>query len=712
MFSALGVQDAINRMEEKFNLAHGGVIEHTIEEVNEWTGRLQDVVDEKGNNRRDCTPEESSFIINELVLTKASFEYWATRYCKINIGGAGLANLYPLLESQQLVVSYLGKLEHETLIGDRRDGLLVNCLKAPRQVGISTLAEAIVAFKATTQGNLLGIIASDVPDEKGSGYLFDMFERIVDNLPWWLKPTVTERVKNSEIKFDTGTNIWVESGKSTRGTTGQRGQIGRGKTNSLIHLSELSTWENAEQIDSALMPSIPYNIRSFALLESTAKGQGNWWHKQWLKSKAGVGRFTNIFIPWYIISKYSVPCPDNWIPKDSTLAIARQVEVSSEKLLHKKITVTREQLHWYERERASFEYDGRLKDFLEEYGAVDDRECFQITGKSIFKIEVTQRIVEQAKPAIAVAEIVHKSELPGLPGHSELEIPAGHGLRVLSHAERRYLDAAEDALNSHLGYLIIWELPRRGKKYVLSADIADGIGKDRSVIEITRVGDLKEPDEQVAQLVSNSIDPIGFAVPIDVIGRFYSDDEGFEALAAIENNNHGLATQSELQNHLGYQNFFVWQYLDSIEPGKQTRAIGWQTTRRTRPLILTRYARKVAFIDPDTGQPDYRINSPFTIAELRTFTTATTIAEAEAAPGGHDDCIMAGAIGIHVAQTMHFEENEDLDTSRRRLAEQFRNQQSLAERQKTRRDFANTDITHEEMTSGLSSLNAELESES
>ena len=41
-----------------------------------------------------------------------------------------------------------------------------------------------------------------------------------------------------------------------------------------------------------------------------------------------------------------------------------------------------------------------------------------------------------------------------------------------------------------------------------------------------------------------------------------------------------------------------------------------------------------------------RLNSPLTRGELRHFVTATTIGEAEAARGQHDDCVMAAAIGL------------------------------------------------------------------
>lgn len=271
-------------------------------------------------------------------------------------------------------------------------------------------------------------------------------------------------------------------------------------------------------------------------------------------------------------------------------------------------------------------------------------------------------------------------------------LPAGYGLRVLSERETRALDSLMD-------HLLVWEAPSKAEQYVISADVADGVGADRSVVDVTRVGTLERPDEQVAQFVSDSIDPIEFASIIDAIGRFYGDAEGYEALAAIECNNHGLATQAELERHLGYRHFFIWQYED-VAPGanRYTKRIGWYTSTKTRPIILTRYRKAVTTVDPVTGHPDYRINSPFTIAELATFQVPPgySIGDAQAVEGQFDDCLMAGAIGVHVAQTLHFEDRESLADMRRRLARERARASDLADRLRTRRDYQNTDATADE----------------
>lgn len=377
--------------------------ELSILEADDLTRRLAKAVDDKGNPTREITEEEQALMTNERLMCKCSFKYWAERYAYISKDADRIERMYPLLATQDFILERMGEVELKTFRGESNDGVLINLLKGARQIGGSTLAEVIAAHKFTQQSQLMGLIAAD--DPKTSASLFDMFERTVYKLPWWLKPQITEHVKDSEVLFETGSHLWMGAGKSTRGTEGQRGQLGRGKTLSFIHLSEVSTWENPSQIDSALFFAIPRSARAFVMLESTAKGRHNWWHDHWDISKQGkmtpAGVFTCVFIPWYAardLSKYSVVAPPGWTPSDHTIKIAKITMDTSPRWMKKRVVLTREQLYWYEMTRAYYESKDDLSTFLEEVGSADDDETFQHDGRSIFGNAVIQRIRENAKP--------------------------------------------------------------------------------------------------------------------------------------------------------------------------------------------------------------------------------------------------------------------------------------------------------------------------
>jgi hypothetical protein len=277
-----------------------------------------------------------------------------------------------------------------------------------------------------------------------------------------------------------------------------------------------------------------------------------------------------------------------------------------------------------------------------------------------------------------------------------LRIPPGSGLRLVPAQEWKDLE-------SLFGYLLIWERPRRDQLYVLSADVSGGTGRDRTCADVTRVATEAEPDEQVAQWVSPFIDPVEFSAVLDVMGRFYTGSDGQPAVCAIETIGFGGATQSELIRHYGYPNLYVWQREDAINPERRFSSyLGWETNRRSRPHMLGRYRRRVNSMGSD-GKPDlYRINSPFTLDELKTFKRPHGGDDVDAAadptnPHAHDDCIMTGAIGVFVAQTLYFEVGEPLDAKRHRLAEEAARREAKETAATTTIEFANQDYTLEEM---------------
>ena len=271
-----------------------------------------------------------------------------------------------------------------------------------------------------------------------------------------------------------------------------------------------------------------------------------------------------------------------------------------------------------------------------------------------------------------------------------LILPRGYGMRQMSLKE---LQAAPNLLD----LLHIYEPPRkRGpRRYVLGVDVADGLGQNRSVIEVARVGTIEEPQEQVAEYVSAYIQPMQLAYVCLAVGQYYTDEDGLEAMVAIECNNHGLSAQDTLQLHLGYSHFYRWEYYDMADPSdRYSTRIGWMTTPRTRPILLDKFRQAISTLDPVTGLPDFITHSPLLHDELKDFQTQTILAEAEAAQGATDDCVMAAAIANYVCWRLQAGETEPLEERRRRRSEQ-RAQLALvaASTQTTAPDFRNMPYT-------------------
>lgn len=287
--------------------------------------------------------------------------------------------------------------------------------------------------------------------------------------------------------------------------------------------------------------------------------------------------------------------------------------------------------------------------------------------------------------------------MPLAPAESrpDYALPPGYGFHRLTSKELEERSGPTGLFN----LLQIWERPRRGHRYVIGVDVGDGLGQDRSVADVFRMGTLDEGEEQVAQFISDSIPPRQFAYIVEALGRLYTWPDGREAMAAIECNNHGLSVQDTLLLHLGYRHFYVWEVFDQADPRKRfTTKLGWGTTARTRPILLDQFFTGVTTLDPLTGLSDCRINSPFTMDEMRDFQTDGALWEAEAARGAHDDCIIAAGIAHVVCWRLLGGETEPLADRRRRRQEQELRRVRLHPGE-AKPDYRNTDATAGEQNS-------------
>ena len=680
-----------------------GLPTYSVSDARALTAQIFQSYDpETGKRIRPLTRDESAF---EAVATlRASFDAPWMLECFVYIDeeGHGIRPLYPLWESQHFVLQRLADLEKKHADNGALDGLLVNVLKA-RQLGVSTLAQALVAQRIYTQPYIRAIAGSDV--EQQAAYLWRMNYRIWRELPPFLKPDTEPPFKLEQmLSLSNGSSLRAAWGKTTRGalqeTGGQKGNIERGRTNSVVHISELATWDNPEQLDSSLLPGVPVAFNSLVIFESTAELAGDWWHRHWQACQDGVTprQWANIFIPWCVEpSKYSLPAPEGWSPSASTLAVAATIERDSPQWVGTAIHLTKAQLYWYEATRKYYTDKNQLHQFLKEYPS-NPEECFQYAGRSIFTMDELERINQQARPLLDVWRVDPSrdiAELKRLPPGEPQEllqaqadrkrftppvaprldvtrvidlplVPSGYGFRRLTKPEVADLPSLRHTV------LAIWEYPRpRGsRRYILGVDVGDGLGQDYSVVSVIREPTIEEPAEEVAQFISNQVKPSQLAFVVDAIGHFYCDTDGFEACAAIELNNHGITVQDLLQLHLSYGHFYVWEVVDAADPGRRfTQRIGWSTTTRTRPILLEKFHDAVTTQDPLSGVADFRLNSPITRQELGHFVTEGLLGEAEHARGQHDDCIFASAIGYYVAYRLSGGEAEPLAERRRRRSQ-------------------------------------------
>ena len=383
--------------------------DHAPGEVDTRAADLQALFNyEDGSLSRSLTEDESGFIRHEINRCKADFLYWLINYCKIKDKHATLIKVKPT-HVQELFIDRIAKCEYNSIVEKSGDGILLAVLKA-RQLGISTISECIIAHRIIFYGNIAALIASDVDDHTIN--LYEMVIRILENLPWFMVPRSIDpkkdyRSKNQMISFyDQDSIIRFGSGKNMQGSKFQeKGSIGTGQTLHQVHISEFALWSNAEQIYDSLMPAIPMSPKTFMVIESTAKGRGNEWHRTWERAKRGLGRLKPVFFPYYTDpNDYRLPAPTGWTPLAHTIAHAERVYETSPKWVGKSHTLTRDQMFWYEQTYAQYKDSRMLYKFLAEYCA-DDFEAFQASTQGIFPAELIDDLRQKAIKSPVIVEI-------------------------------------------------------------------------------------------------------------------------------------------------------------------------------------------------------------------------------------------------------------------------------------------------------------------
>lgn len=356
------------------------------------------------------------------------------------------------------------------------------------------------------------------------------------------------------------------------GTAGSR-KFGRGDTITHLHCSEYAYWPNGLLLLAGLLQACPRGHSEVAI-ESTGNGTGNDYHRRCERAWTGMSpSWTVHFFDWLSFPEY---CNDLTEEEEAYLLDNLDPDIEEDKLLG---ILTPGQISWRREVLEEIDYD--LSTFKQEY-PITFEECFQASGHSIFvKVRYTAKDPRWKK-----------------------------------------LDDRFQTLQGH---------PMPGMVYSIGCDVAAGVKKDRSVIEVICV----TTQEQVAEWVSDRTEPDVFALKIDGVARLYN-----EAYVTVEANNHGIVTLDILMDI--YPQYLL--YSSDTSGGDGARDIepslirqGFRTTSRSKPMLIGKVRKYLAkFIT---------IYSEGLKGELDTFIEYPT-GELAAEEGCHDDRVIALACAV------------------------------------------------------------------
>jgi hypothetical protein len=287
--------------------------------------------------------------------------------------------------------------------------------------------------------------------------------------------------------------------------------------------------------------------------------------------------------------------------------------------------------------------------------AADERSAFQSKKHSVFAVDVLDRLEKQASHkyidyAVMGDGIDQKFAL--LPYQS----------RSIKRVEIPWITIEGQPMNWRLVplartpeddkerfFLRVWEPPKPGFQYTVGIDTGSGIGQNRTVYDVLRVGRTpQEPDVQVAQLCSPWIsapESPGFALMLGVwYGQHMSPVP--EALMVPETQ---IAVGDFISHQLaklGYTHFhYMKRYDQRRRPGQQSQRRGWATVAWSRQMMMEAYEHAIK-----TGW--VVINSEETLDELSTLESEEMDSgkmKYDHADSENDDCYIAGGIAYFVS---------------------------------------------------------------
>lgn len=168
-----------------------------------------------------------------------------------------------------------------------------------RQQGMSTLIQARYFHKViTSRGRKAYILTHETEATKN---LFEMTKRYYDQLPEGLCPKA-DKSSTKELRFSE-----FDSGYSV-GTAGNKG-AGRSQTIQLFHGSEVAFWPHTDEHATGVLQAVSSEPGTEIILESTANGIGNYFHKMWTAAVSGASDYQAIFVPWYWQKEYALHTP-------------------------------------------------------------------------------------------------------------------------------------------------------------------------------------------------------------------------------------------------------------------------------------------------------------------------------------------------------------------------------------------------------------------
>ena len=303
-------------------------------------------------------------IIELFNVCKEDFPFYTRKFLKI-VSKEGASIPFTLNAAQRKLYEDIRKVYE-----DKKKIRVVIC-KA-RQQGISTFVPAYFLHRILHYGGVKAYALTDHSDH--SANIMAIFKRFVENLPAYKLPA--EKSNSDEM-------IFSQINSSYSVGTARSDNVGRSSTVQLFHGSEVAFWPKSEDHMAGITQSVPFSEGTAIILESTANGTGNVFHRLCMEGMDPKSEWHTHFIPWYIQEEYHVP------------TVEQLVLDSEEEDLVRRYKLNDAQLNW---RRIKIREVGDIRKFRQEYPCTLEEAFLQDTGSSFITSVEIEKANTEANP--------------------------------------------------------------------------------------------------------------------------------------------------------------------------------------------------------------------------------------------------------------------------------------------------------------------------
>ena len=471
----------------------------------------------------------------------------------------------------------------------------------PRQKGASTCAQALTYHHMRKHENLSGSLMGDIAGT--SDKVFEIYRRYAENdiFPW------DETGQNLEDGGSLADQIRLRTksvyGKETAGSK----NAGRSGTIQVGNMTEVAFWPLGGERDPALgyLQSL-YDGDNVSLVvaDSTPNGPAGWFYRTWVQDN----EWAKIFAAWFEFEDSEVP-----FKSEEQLQDFKDTLTDDEKSEMDRFDVTWENMHW-RRRTLQDKCNGDVSKFRQEYPS-DPEECFLMSSRPRFHMECLNDMTKDAK-------------------NQNYKV----GVMSVQEGDKGSFRADPQ------GNWRVYDEPEHDSKYLISADTCTGEDQQQQ-------GLAADPDFHSIQVwraayedwhgvwhvprlvaIHHSRLDIGvLAQELEGAARYYGG-----AFIVPEVNNSGLALLKYLLE-MGLSVYRRRKVNDSN--GMVEKSFGWSTDKITRKTVIDHMASELM-------EGNYDIPDLDVLHEMKVF-VVNDKGKPEAAPGHHDDHVLAAAIALY-----------------------------------------------------------------